>query len=111
MIRGNSYRIDSYVDSGIKVGNIVRMVDGSGLSLVCDYDTIEWSQDYVIVSAYPELTGLDKILKDCNAKVLETGLSSHCRIGVCGHVYVQDILVEIGKAKFRTCSAFVENLN
>ena len=108
MIR-HSYKLQNYIDPNIKVGHIVRMIDGSGLSFMCDPLSEEWERDYAIVSAYPELTGLSKILMDCDAKVIETGVSNYIRIGV-RTAYVQDIVVEIGTAKFRTCSMFVTNL-
>jgi hypothetical protein len=104
-----SYKIVSYIDPNIRVGEMVRLVDGSGLSLKSDDSITFPNKNYYIVDSYPEVTGIDKVLSKIDAKVVEIGINDYVVIGVSS-VYVQDIIIQIGEAQFRTCSQFVRNI-
>ncbi len=105
-----SYKIESYIDPNIRVGEIVRLVDGSGLSLKSDSVNDNKNKNYYIVDSYPETTGIDKILSKIDAKVVEIGINDYVIVGVARIAYVQDIIIQIGDAQFRTCSQFVRNI-
>ena len=61
---------------------------------------------YFIVFDYPEITGSNEILKHIVGEVVEIGVTDSICVGVLS-ARIQDIIVQIGKAKFRTCSKFV----
>ena len=97
-------QVSSYIDPKITVGAIVRLTDGSGLSI----KEKNIYKDFYIVGSYPEEVGARTKLEDCACEVIETGVTDWVVAGVLNHCYIQDIVVKIGKAEFRTCSAFVE---
>lgn len=96
------YKIERYIDSSIKVGDFVKMIDGSALS--CDKNN---ESEMFIVKAYPKLTGFQGTLKELNAEVVRVGITDNICMGVCGKVYLQDIEIRIGDTIFRTASRLV----
>ena len=61
-----SFKIKKLINKNIKVGDTVKIVDGSGISLKNNYN-----KKIYIVNYYPELTGSNSNLKDINATVLK----------------------------------------
>lgn len=94
--------INERINPKVKEGDIVRLIDGSGLSCV-DSDS-----DFYIVYSYPEVTGINEQLKHIDAEVLKIGVEDRCVCGSGDWAYKQDIVIKIGSAKFRTCSGFVK---
>jgi len=101
-----SYKIRKFINPDIKVGNKVKLIDGSGLSVK---DTEH--EDVYIVFAYPVLTGSHERLKDIEAYVEEIDIEDIIipSFGL-DTAYLQDIVVKIGEGYFRTCSKFVKNI-
>ena len=81
------------------------MRDGSGMSLISSN-----AKDMYIIYAYPEITGSLLILKDIIGTVVETDITHIVTEDVCDRVYGVDIIVQLGNAKFYTCSKFVNKL-
>ena len=90
-------------NNDVKVNNIVRLIDGSSLTADSNYDT-----DVYIIYAYPEITGLFTILKTTDAIVTKTNITSNfTEAAGDNRYYQQDIELQIGAAKFYTCSGHV----
>jgi len=105
-----SIKILKFIDTNIKVGSIVKLTDGSALSLITDNDK-KAEKNYYIVTAYPEITNSTEILKEINGYVIEANITDYC-ITSCSDdiIYLQDIIVQIGNAKFRTSSNMVKKV-
>jgi len=102
-----SITIQNRINPEIKVGDYVKLFDGSALS--CDKHDNDKRPLY-IVNSYRELTGMSIIIKDIPALVISTGITNKvCDTGD-NLLYLQDIVVKIGNADFRTCSGLVEQL-
>lgn len=101
------FKLKSFINESIMVGDYVRLIDGSGLS-VDGYD-----EDVYIVYGYPDITMSEKKLSEISFKVEKTGIKEAGVLGVLEHVYVQDIELSIdGNVNtFRTCSGFVRLTN
>lgn len=98
--------VERCVNPEIKVGYIVTVKDGSAL---CSVEHPE--MNFYIVSSYPEIFGLNNILKDLQGTVLETGLEGFvCNTSVDDKVYLLDCLIQIGNKTFRTCSKFLKGI-
>ena len=97
-----SFTIKRCIDSDIKPGDVVLLTDGSGLSL----DDDESEDNYYIVYDYA-ITNDHRLLKEIPAIVIQTNLTSHVLVVYNDFAYLQDIIVEVGAARFRTCSKFV----
>jgi hypothetical protein len=95
-----SLKLKKYINPQIKVGDKVKLIDGSALS------HIKLKGDFYIVDSYPEITGEDALLKDIVGEVVKTKVKNSGCFGAFD-IYVQDIVVKLGKAKFRTCSKMV----
>jgi len=100
-MKSKSLKIKRLIDTEIKKGDTVRLIDGSGLTHI----SIE--QPFYIVRPYPEVTGEDKELEIIEAKVIETNITDYVTEGVCNNCYLQDIIIKVGNAKFRTYSKSV----
>jgi len=89
------------IDHSIKVGDTVRLHDGSALSVKDNTDI-----EPLIICSYQHLTkSLDR-LKDLNATVTEVGLEDTVCVSDIS-AYIQDIVIDINGCKFRTASQFV----
>lgn len=100
-----STKIYKYINPAIKVGDRVKMIDGSGLSVVGVND------DVYIVYDYPHITGLRLPLEELVAEVLEIGVDDYAiASSIPSKAYLQDIVIQIGEGKFRTCSSFVSHI-
>jgi len=100
-----TFEIKTHIDKDIKKGDLVYLIDGSGLST---YETE--GQELFIVRSYPKLTNSNSLLKELLFKVIETDVKTNVCMGVLGCVRIQDIIIEINKTKFRTCSQFVKKV-
>lgn len=91
------------------MGDKVRLIDGSALSCVDDVNN-----EYYIIFAYPNKTGSTEILKNLEGTVVETGITDHVAISLTidpiSVIYLQDIVVQLGDATFRTASQLVEKI-
>ncbi len=97
-------QLRKHFDTSIKVGDKVKLRDGSGLS-VKDKDDMY----VVIICSYHTLTGSLQPLKDLTATVIEVGLED--TVSITDHsAYIQDIIIDINGCKFRTPSEFVYNV-
>jgi hypothetical protein len=96
-----SLKLVKYKNPQIKVGDKIKLIDGSALSHITE------KGDFYIIHSYRKLTGSDLPLEDIVGEVVKTNVKNHGCFGAFD-IYVQDIVVKLGKAKFRTCSQFVE---
>lgn len=102
-----THTIKEYIDPEIKVGDIVRVTDGSTLSTK---DTSKYTEDLYIVYDYPELTGSNLPIKELDAIVIETGVKDKVIVtSINFHVFIykQDIVLQIGETEFRCASQLV----
>ena len=104
-----SYTLKSNINPDIKVGDKVNLIDGSGLTLNID-QYYHKAKQYFIVNSYPEATGLNETLKDCEATVIKTGIVDKISLGCIYWAYIQDVLIKVGNVEFRTCSQFVTKI-
>lgn len=106
----HSKQIKKLIDEQIKVGDKVRLIDGSAVCCVEDADN-----EYYLIFAYPDKTGSTEILKDLEGTVIETGITDHVSLTLISDllsvVYLQDIVVQIGDANFRTASQLVRKID
>lgn len=99
----------SDIDKSIKVGDIVRLWDGSSIG-------IDNHKPVYIINAYPELTGSEEILKNLDAIVVQTNIKDkvHYDSVMAGLsnpiVFLQDIIIKIGNTEFRTASNMVRKV-
>lgn len=100
-----TFTIRVYKDNNLKVGDKVRLVDGSGFTSIEDN-----TREVYIVVAYPNLTGSDVVLKELVAEVTEINITDKVCKGVLDNVYLQDIVVKIGEGFFRTSSGMVKSI-
>jgi len=99
--------IKHYIDPTIKVGDIVRLIDGSAL-------THEEKKCHIVFS-YPKLTGIHKKLKFIDCIVLKVNITNKIAIDPSFTrntkiVYLQDIKIKCGNAVFRTSSGMVSKV-
>jgi len=90
------------IDENIKVNDRVFLKDGSGLTSINNPDN-----NFYIILPYPKITNSDKKLKDIEAIVVEAGLTDFVCIGSHEWCWLQDIVIDINGAKFRTPSQCV----
>jgi len=97
----NSFEIKTFKDESLKVGDKVKIWDGSGFSYIGDTD-----EHVAIVHSYPEMTASNEKLLDIEGEVVEIGVTNR---GVMGFrcIYLQDIVIKLGEGLFRSCSEFV----
>jgi len=96
-----SFKIKLLINSEVKVGDTVRLFDGSSLSVVGDD-----SREVFIVFSYPGLTQRHELLKYLDAKVTRVGVQDRVSQGA-NSLYLQDIVIKIGTTEFRTASQLV----
>ena len=104
-MKTHSLRLKRHINQSIEVGNVVKLIDGSGLTHK------NKNGSYYIIYPYVDETGLEEPLENCYGVVTEKGLYNYITESVCRTAYMQDIVVKIGNAEFRTCSQFVEKIN
>jgi len=99
-----SIKLHKCINKEIKVGDKVKIYDGSSLTLNVE-DT---DKSYYVVYEYPEITGLNMELQNIIGQVVETGIEDKITFREFGEwCYLQDIIVKLGNAQFRTASKMV----
>lgn len=98
-----SYRLLREINPKIKVGDKIKIFDGSGLTSFKD------KKVYIIFS-YFDLTGLYEPLKDIEGTVLEVNVDDFVCTSHFETAYLQDVVIELGNAKFRTMSNFIQKV-
>lgn len=103
-----SYKIKHLRNADINIGDEVYLIDGSALTILNPdgSDPVDVTNNLYIVDSYPSLTGLNIPLKEIKAIVIKTNITDSIIPGFI-LAYVQDIIVQIGTAQFRTCSDLV----
>lgn len=96
-------------DQSINIGDIVNIIDGSGLV------DKENNNNYVIISSYPKKTGLNEKLRNIKAEVVQTNVigieSPETKLSKTkSFTYLPDIKIKLGDLELYTCSAFVRKL-
>lgn len=98
--------IHKHIDPNITVGDTVTLIDGSGLCPV-ERD----STNYYINNSYPNKTGVRARLDEIPCEVLVTGIDNTItNSSVSSIAYLLDIKVQVGNARFYTCSKFVRKI-
>ena len=110
-VDGKSQRMDviRHFDLSISVGDSVFLTDGSALSLKSD-DKFRFEK-YYIVDSYPKITGDYHDLKNIKGTVTKVGIKNRIIYSGFSWCYVQDIIVKVGNAEFRTASKMVTKVN
>ena len=68
------------------------------------------NEDIYIVFSYPKYY-INEPIEELVMEVMQINIENRVSDGVCGYVYLQDIVVTDGKGHiFRTCSAFVKRV-
>jgi len=98
-----SRRIKKYIDPTIKVGDKIKIIDGSGL-------TVESGKKVYIVYPYFEITKSNLNLQAIDGEVVETNINNYVSEGAVETCYLQDIIIKLGEGTFRTCSEFVKKV-
>lgn len=106
-MRKQSFKIESYINKDICIGDVVKLFDGSALSLNYDKHKVD-EHTFAIVYTYPEF-GFSRPLKDYIWTVKEIGITDVCCEGVLNIMYLQDIIVECNGYQFRTSSGMVKS--
>lgn len=103
-----SHETKACYDPDIKVNDEVYLIDGSALTLITEAEDLHSTtiKEYFIVNSYLELTGSPLNLQAIKGTVTAININNRVTIGYT-KAYLQDIIVQIGNAKFRTCSALV----
>lgn len=97
--------LKKHINPSIKVGDKVRMVDGSAFSY-----SGKQTESLFITQSYPELTGLGANIEDIDATVLAVNINSVATLWGNSSAYITDIKLSIGNGEFFTCSKFVEKV-
>ena len=102
-MKKESYKFKEFIDFSIKIGDLVRLVDGSGLSCeFIDYPIIVNS--YHILNTTNTIEKLTGVVVNVNQKYVTLNSTAD----TC---YLQDIQISINGVLFRTASRFVKNVN
>ena len=105
-----TYTIRKFINPDIKVGDRIYVIDGSGFTIVTDEVDENKIDSYFIINSYPHITGIDEVLCKIIGTVVEINITDKiCPRGTI-NCYLQDIVVSLGNAKFRTCSDFVKKI-
>lgn len=101
-------KLKFFINPDIKEGDIVQLIDGSGLH----HDKLD--DKLFIVFSYPELFDSNEILKNLEFKVIKTNIKDRISTPV-NHIYASfsfllDIEIENNGVKLRTCSKFVTKI-
>lgn len=92
-------KIQSRVNKNIKVGDKVKIIDGSYLTVKGDN-----TQNPIIPFPLPEVTGTNEELNKIVGEVVESGITNYCTNPFLEKVTIQDIVVKLGNGLFRTSS-------
>lgn len=98
-----SVKINFEVNTKIKVGDSIRIFDGSSLSRKDDN-----RRSYYIVNSYPAIIGTNDDLNEIIGSVVETNITDQIHISNFDWGYLQDIVIKLGDSEFRTSSRMVK---
>lgn len=98
-----SYIIKKRINPDIKVGDYVKVIDGSSFSSV-----LEPLRTLYIVNSYSELTNVDTLIQDIIGHVIETKIDDAVLHSPTNNLYLQDIVIQLGKGLFRVSSKHVK---
>lgn len=102
--------LESHINTDIKKGDIVKIVDGSGLNLL-DYNHEYREERIYIINSYPDLTKSTKLLKDLEYEVIETNITDKVyKIGSLDIVNLLDCIIDFNGLKFRTMSKCLKKI-
>lgn len=97
----NQLKLRHLKEKTLKVGDIVRITDGSSLTAA------NYEDEVYIIFPYEKLTGREDKLKDINGVVIEIGVKGLFCKGSIGYIYSQDIAITLGTGIFYTHSSMV----
>lgn len=100
-MKDKSYTLVKTIKPEIKKGDKIYLIDGSSLTAE------ESKKEHYIVYSYPELTGSHLNLKEIEATVIQAGIQDSLCMGVNDIIYLQDLIVKVGKGLFRIASGHV----
>lgn len=101
-MKDKSYTLVKYIKPGISKGDKIYLIDGSSLTAE------ESKKEHYIIYPYPELTGSRLSLKDIEAIVIQSGIEDSLCMGVLDNMYLQDLIIKVGKGLFRVSSGHVK---
>ena len=90
---------------GLKVGDKVRVIDGSSLT------SFKTKRGVSIIETYEELTGINETLGSLIGTVTRVGVKDRIEQEHNFDAYYQDLVIKIGSGKFRTASGMVAKLS
>jgi hypothetical protein len=91
----------SDINTSIKIGDKVKVYDGSSLS------AIGHDEEVYIVYPYPAITGSKSKLQDMIGTVVEINRPYYCSACFNNKLYRCDLVIQLGEGKFRTNSTMV----
>lgn len=97
-----SFIIKKRINPDIKVGDYVRVIAGSSFSSV-----LEPLRTLYVVNPYSELTGVGSVIHDIIGHVVEVKIDDAVLHSPIDSLYLQDIVVQLGKGLFRVASKHV----
>ena len=105
-MKKQSYEIKHYVNDNIKIGDLVKIVDGSRLTIDSHVYNLK------TIDSYPDLFNTKKRIESIIFKVVQTNVNTNVYIHHFARVvYMQDIVIEYNGVQLRTCSKFVKLIN
>ena len=102
-MKKKSFKIRKLINPSIKIGDVVKLVDGSGLTC----DEIQYP---IIVRDYPDVLESTRRIENLIAIVVGIG-QEYVTNPSYDEVYLQDISITINGILFRTASQFVAKVN
>ena len=102
-MKKESFKIKKLINPSIKIGDVVKLVDGSGLTC----DKIQYP---IIIRAYPDVLESTRCIKNLIAIVVGIN-QEYVTNSFYDQVYLQDISITINGILFRTASQFVVKVN
>ena len=102
-MKKESFKIRNLINPSIKIGDVVKLLDGSGLTC----DEIQYP---IIVRAYPDVLESTRRIENLIAVVVGIN-QEYVTSPSFNEVYLQDISITINGILFRTASQFVVKVN
>lgn len=95
-------------DESLKVGDKIKLTDGTSLSID------NYSDEVYIIYAYQNLTGKREILKNLTGTIIKTRIKNTFNdkyVNITDkNVWMQDLQIKIGKAVFKVASGHVKKI-
>lgn len=96
-----SVKIKNFPINNFELEDVVYLREGSGLTCIGFPE-----KDFYIVESYPNITASERKLQDIPGVIVEVGVKDWANVYL-DTIYPQDIVIQLGKALFRTNSYFV----